>query len=114
MASKTSQFLRDSIGECCTDGLGQLFSRGHQIRGFPRPGIEQHLYLGDAGVGDITEVGALGQKPADESVGVFVGAALPRRMRVTEERPAVGGDSNLALPDLECIDPVLELSGVDE
>ena len=59
--------------------------RGFEAEDFARTVVECVLDGGELLMGDEAQIHALGEELSDEAIGVLVGPALPRTVRVAEE-----------------------------
>ena len=79
-----------STGRCNT-GM-EFTSWSFKAQSFPRALIELQGCLVEVGLGIAGQVGFLREVLSQQTVGVFVGAALPGTLRVAEVDGDLGGD----------------------
>ena len=66
-----------------------------KVQSFPRSLVELSSDLIEVGLGVAGQVGFLGEVLSQQTVGVFVGAALPWALRIAEVDVDRGGDSEV-------------------
>jgi hypothetical protein len=77
-----------STGRCNT-GVKSL-CRGFELQGLPRPFIELTRHLIQISLRVHRQVGSLGKVLSQQTVGVLIGTALPRTLRIAEVNVDVG------------------------
>ena len=77
--------LKCNTGDVVEFEFGEDFVRCTEAEDFARPVIEGVLDGVEFVLSDEVEIHALGQVLADEAIGIFIGATLPRAVWITEE-----------------------------
>jgi hypothetical protein len=85
----------ESHSNCTTNCLMEDFVGSAVVQTAPRAMIERVNDIGKLLLADLIEVRALGQIAPEQTVGVFVGASLPSRVRIGEVNGVIGVTESL-------------------
>jgi hypothetical protein len=82
MTPECPEWVAGSIDRCNTSV--KSFCRGFKLQSFARPFVDLARHLVQMGLAVHRQVGPLGEVLPEQAIGVLVGTALPRTLRIAE------------------------------